>query len=219
MKKEEIKNPNRSRAAWYFLILLGIDIAVELRGITPKQEIKKIKRSIRKFLDSNQKVLVLEYKDTYLNPTKYYHKVLQRNPLAFVLKLLIMSLATILPASEFKNFWYRLLGMNIGRDVSISAGAIFDLGYPKLITINDGAIIGTGVKILTHETTIQRIRVGRVYIGRKALIGVRSLIRSGVTIGDKAVVGACSFVNKDVAEHEFVGGVPAQRIKMLKKAL
>ena len=35
-----IKNPNRSRAARDFLILLGINIAVELRGIVPKQEIK-----------------------------------------------------------------------------------------------------------------------------------------------------------------------------------
>ena len=34
-----IKNPNRSRAPGYFLILLGIDIAVELWGMVPKQEI------------------------------------------------------------------------------------------------------------------------------------------------------------------------------------
>jgi len=38
-----IKNPNRSRAAGYFLILLGINIVVELRGIVPKQEIKWLK--------------------------------------------------------------------------------------------------------------------------------------------------------------------------------
>ena len=40
MNPETIKNPNRSRAPGYFLILLGINIAVELRGMTPKQEIK-----------------------------------------------------------------------------------------------------------------------------------------------------------------------------------
>ena len=40
MKGGLIKNPNRSRAAGYFLILLGINIAVELLGMVPKQEIK-----------------------------------------------------------------------------------------------------------------------------------------------------------------------------------
>jgi len=38
----KIKNPHRSRAAGYFLILLGIDVAVELRGVMPKQEIKRL---------------------------------------------------------------------------------------------------------------------------------------------------------------------------------
>jgi len=40
MNPETIKNPNRSRAPGYFLILLGINIAVELRSMVPKQEIK-----------------------------------------------------------------------------------------------------------------------------------------------------------------------------------
>jgi acetyltransferase-like isoleucine patch superfamily enzyme len=181
-----------------------------------KEEIKRIRKSVNHFLKSNENVLVLECNDTCLNPTKYYHMVLLSNPLLFFLKSCIITICTILPASEFKNFWYRFLGMKIGKNVSISAGVIFDIGYPQLISIKDGTIIGTKVKILTHETTIKKIRIGRVIIGKQSLVGVGSIIRSGSIIGDYAVVGAGSFVNRNVKKREFVGGVPIKRIKFLK---
>jgi acetyltransferase-like isoleucine patch superfamily enzyme len=176
---------------------------------------KEDRKKISMFMRGREKVLIIDYIGKRLNPTKYYHGLLSRNPFEFILKLIINGFCTILPASGFKNFFYRLLGMNIGKEVSISSGVIFDMGYPRLISIGDGAVIGTGVKILTHETTINNIRLGRVHIGKKALIGVRSIIRSGVTIGDKAIIGMGSFVNKDVLKKEFVGGVPASRVRLL----
>lgn len=54
-------------------------------------------------------------------------------------------------------------------------------------------------------------------IGKGCLIGEGSIIRPGVKRGDKTIVAAASFVNKDVLENEIVGGVPQRHIKFLKK--
>jgi acetyltransferase-like isoleucine patch superfamily enzyme len=184
-----------------------------------QQEHIRILQEIQQFLKSNKQVLQIYRKDTALNSTKIYHRVLRNNPFWFTCKAIIISVCTILPASTLKNTLLRWIGMKIGRDVSISWGVIFDFGYPKLITIQNGALIGTGVKILTHETTIKRIRIGRVDIGKQAVIGVRSIIRSGTKIGDNAVVGMGSVVIRNVTKNEFVGGVPAKRITMVKKVM
>jgi acetyltransferase-like isoleucine patch superfamily enzyme len=177
-----------------------------------KEELTKSKSLVNKFLTTNRKVLEIQFKQPDFNITKYYHKILFRNPITHFWKYFISNLCYILPASPFKNLLYKSLGMKIGKGVSISAGAMFDLGYPKLISLGEGTIIGTGAKILTHENTITKLRIGRVIIGKKVLIGVRSVIRSGITIGDNSIVGIMSFVNHDVPKNTFVGGVPAKVI-------
>lgn len=50
-------------------------------------------------------------------------------------------------------------------------------------------------------------------IGNDVWIGAFVVIMGGVTIGDGAVIAAGSFVNKDVAPYEIVGGTPAKFIK------
>jgi len=50
-------------------------------------------------------------------------------------------------------------------------------------------------------------------IGNDVWIGVSCTIRRGVTIGDGAIVGANSFVNKDVPPFAIVAGSPAQIIR------
>ena len=180
-----------------------------------KEELKKIKKEIESFLNSDERVLKIEYKGDDLNASKYYHKILFGNPVKFLFSVAAIGLCSFLPSSEFKNSIYRSLGMKIGKDVSIPWKVGFDVLAPQLITIDDGAIIGAGVKFFTHEATISGVRIGKISIGKKALVGLMSTIRSGVSIGDYAVVGACSFVNKNVGNYEFAGGVPIKKIKKL----
>lgn len=54
-------------------------------------------------------------------------------------------------------------------------------------------------------------------LGKNCRIGTHSAIMPGVTVGENAVVGAFSFVNKDVAKGAAVVGVPAKVIKMVSK--
>ena len=63
------------------------------------------------------------------------------------------------------------------------------------------------------------ISKGGVTIGNDVWVGARSLIMSGVIIGDGAIVAAGSVVTKNISAYEVVGGVPAKRIKyrILKK--
>ncbi len=190
----------------------------EQEGMEEK-DIKSVKATIKKFLKDGSKVLEIKYTGKAMNASKYYHKVIFTNPLWFFIKMIIISICYFLPAGEFKNFFYRMLGMKIGKQVFISGGVTVDMGFPQLITIEDGTVIGMGATIFTHESTIAKIRIGRVRIGKRALIGINSIIRSGVSIGDNAVVAIGSVVAHDVADHELVMGVPATKIKTLSKPL
>lgn len=53
-----------------------------------------------------------------------------------------------------------------------------------------------------------------VIIGNNVWIGAKATILLGITIGDNAIIGANSLVNKDVPEGAIVGGVPAKVIRM-----
>lgn len=53
----------------------------------------------------------------------------------------------------------------------------------------------------------------KTFIGHDVWISANCIIRQGVTIGDGAVVGAGSFVNKDVPAYAIVFGTPAKVYK------
>ena len=52
-----------------------------------------------------------------------------------------------------------------------------------------------------------------INIGNDVWLGFRSIILSGVTIGDGAVIGAGAVVTKDIPSYTIVGGVPAKPIR------
>lgn len=59
-----------------------------------------------------------------------------------------------------------------------------------------------------------RDKAAETIIGDDCWIGANSLIMTGVTIGDGAIVAAGSVVTKDVPAYAIVGGVPAKVIKL-----
>lgn len=130
--------------------------------------------------------------------------------LRYLARYLIGNLAQHVPISPVKVWLYRSLGARIGKNVFISPGVIFDPLFPDLITIEDDVLLGLGSRLLTHEYTASSFRLARIHIGRGAVIGAWALVRSGVTIGSKATIGAYSFVNRDVPEAATAVGVPAR---------
>jgi serine acetyltransferase len=50
-------------------------------------------------------------------------------------------------------------------------------------------------------------------IGNDVWIGANAIIKSGIKIGDGAIVASGAVVTKDVAPYSIIGGVPAKHLK------
>jgi len=117
------------------------------------------------------------------------------------------------PFMRMKNWIYRVfLRMNIGEHTAFALMVMPDVMFPEKITIGNNSIVGYHTTILAHEYLIDEYRVGEVVIGDEVMIGANTTILPGVTIGDRAVVGAGSLVHKDVPAGAFVGGNPMKLI-------
>ena len=57
---------------------------------------------------------------------------------------------------------------------------------------------------------------GKVHIKRNARIGSHSVVMPGVTVGENSIIGAFSFVNKDIPDNVVAVGTPAKIIKKLE---
>ena len=67
--------------------------------------------------------------------------------------------------------------------------------------------ISAGVQIYTHNTVDWSTSLGKdpinkdsTKIGNGVYLGPNSIIQMGTTIGDKAIIGAMSFVNKNIPD-------------------
>ena len=138
------------------------------------------------------------------------------------------------PSHHIRRFFYRLVGMKIGRGSTIHmAASVYNckgitIGKDSIIgewavldgrdrlTIGDHVDIATGVMIYNCEHDVHdpdfKPACASVEIEDYVFIGPRAIILPGVKIGRGAVVGAGAVVTKDVGEFTIVGGVPAQII-------
>jgi acetyltransferase-like isoleucine patch superfamily enzyme len=85
------------------------------------------------------------------------------------------------------------------------------------LEIGDYCSVSAGVQIYTHHTVHWSTSMGTApiqylptRIGDGVYIGPNTVIEMGRVIGDRAVVGAMSFVDKDVPEDGKAYGVPAR---------
>lgn len=96
----------------------------------------------------------------------------------------------------------------------LELGEMVDIGAYTFIQAKHGVAIEDDVQIGAHCAIYSRSTIddksGPVVIRRGARIGALSVIMPGVEIGEGAVVGACSFVNRDVPAGATVYGSPAR---------
>ena len=112
--------------------------------------------------------------------------------------------------------------ISIGNNVRITMDCCIWAEKNSFITFGDNVLVGPGVKMFcgNHGTKLNGIPMinqnrieANITIGNDVWIGANSIITSGVTIFDGAVVAAGSVVTKDVPINTIVGGIPAKRIK------
>jgi acetyltransferase-like isoleucine patch superfamily enzyme len=135
----------------------------------------------------------------------------------------IRSVIFLLPAwfsphAKLRAFFHRLRGVRLGKNVEVGYFCIIGNVHPHLITIEDGAVITTGVVILEHDNAYYytrggQVKYGPVVIKERAFIGLHSVIMPNVTVGQRSIVGANSLVLGDVPADTVVGGLPARYIK------
>lgn len=174
------------------------------------------RKLVRQFVKSGEDVLVLPFDCLREEASVYWHKVLKINFFRLVFKYVVLALTRHMPSGALKNFLLRRLGVRIGKKVFIGVGAILDVQFPELITIEDNVIIGIDSHILTHEVTHTHVRLARVRICKNALIGAMSIIRGGVTVGENSVVGMGVLIFKDVDPNTMVLGEPTRIVKTLE---
>ena len=138
-------------------------------------------------------------------------------------------------ADELFDRWERAKFLGFGKDTSIYDSSLV-LGDVKVgegtwigpFTVLDGSggleigsfcSISAGVQIYTHDSVKWALSGGKekyeyapVKIGDNCYIGPQTVIAKGVTIGNNAVIGASSFVKRDVQAFTIVAGVPAREI-------
>jgi acetyltransferase-like isoleucine patch superfamily enzyme len=93
-------------------------------------------------------------------------------------------------------------------------GAFTYINAKKGVTIEDHVQIGSHCAIYSVSTIDDK--GGPVLLKKNCRIGSHSVVMPGVTVGENSVVGAFSFVNKDIPPNTVAFGVPARFAKDLK---
>ena len=112
----------------------------------------------------------------------------------------------------------RCANLHIGELVYIGPGCLFDLA--SSITIENAAAISARVNFVTHADVGDRPlrerfprEEGPVTVCRGAWVGINTTVLHGVTIGEYAVVGAMSLVDKNVPANCLAFGIPCKVVK------
>ena len=104
-------------------------------------------------------------------------------------------------------------GLTLGKKTDIGAFTYINAKYG--VDIQNLVQIGSHCSIYS-ESTIDN-KNGNVTLKENCRIGSHSLIMPGVTIGKNSVIGAFSFVNKDIPENVIALGTPVKIIKKLDR--
>ena len=103
---------------------------------------------------------------------------------------------------------------------NLTLGNNFDIGTFTYInsrygvTIEDKVQIGSSCSLYSHSTIDNK--KGPIILKKNCRIGTHSTIMPNVTIGENSVIGAYSFVTKNVLKNQLWVGIPAKLKRKIK---
>lgn len=104
--------------------------------------------------------------------------------------------------------------LKLGKNTDIGAFTYINAKYG--VEIQEDVQIGSHCSIYSWSSIDDK--KGKVTLKKNARIGSHSLIMPGVTVGVNAVVGAFSFVNKDVPDNVMVFSIPKKDVRQQKQS-
>ena len=104
---------------------------------------------------------------------------------------------------------------------NLKLGKYVDIGAFTYINAKNGVIIEDNVQIGSHcsiysVSTIDN-KEGKVILKKNCKIGAHSVIMPGVTIGENSIIGAFSFINRNIPKNTLAFGIPAKIYRRLTK--
>ncbi len=139
------------------------------------------------------------------------------------------------PANKFRIFIIKLFGAKIYGHPFVHQRARIQI--PWNLTMHDKSAIGDRANVYTlgeieicaNATVGQEVYLStgthsfdlasmnlitdKIIVGKNVFIGARAFVMPGVSIGENAIIGACSVVTRDVEPDSVVVGNPARFIK------
>ncbi len=96
-----------------------------------------------------------------------------------------------------------------------------DIGAFTYINAKNGVVIEDCVQIGSHCSIYSVSTIddkdGKVILKRNCRIGSHSVIMPDVTIGENSIIGAFTFVNRNIPANVIAFGIPVEIIKNVKK--
>ncbi len=115
---------------------------------------------------------------------------------------------------ELTKFNWMVQGVDnfkLGKGTDI--GAFVYINARAGVTIGEGVKVGGGTKIYSVSTIDGK--EGQVILKDNCKVGANSVIMPGVTIGENSIIGALSFVNKNIPDNVIAFGSPVKVVKKI----
>lgn len=108
------------------------------------------------------------------------------------------------PHYKLRILFHRFRGVKIGKGCFVGYYCTLDNVHPEMITMEDGSSIGANSVVISHDDYgpcalgISESNIKPVVLRKGASVGIGVFIAPGVEIGEKAVVGAYSYISRNV---------------------
>lgn len=157
------------------------------------------------------------YEKTHHKPAPYYYsysilKIICKP----IRKWLTNVVAANCPFNCVRIAIYRMCGFKIGKGTFIGMRCYLDDMCYDLLKIGNNVTISYGVFFACHGKNQEHIPIiidDEAYIGMRAsIISKTSASEEQVVIGKKAIIGACTLVNRSIPEGATAVGIPCRII-------